>query len=589
MEFRIFLTDQFVQSKPEDFLAGLLRCVVLVSAFICICQGSTTAQDIEQMVKSEPVELSGALSATTIFYNSSGIQSRYLPFNYVISGTPVLSLYGIHIPFSFIIGRQHSSVTQPFNQFGLSPRYKAVTAHLGYRNLTWSPLTLAGHTFLGAGVEVQSGLLRFGAMYGQLNKATALDTTRSLYFSNFSYKRTGMAVRVGIGNEEHFFDVIALKAKDIASSARRYSDLADSIGMSPAENTVIGYNMRISLWKQRLTVESDAAISLFTNDMRAPEIDEERFDSNVRRLKALGDLNISSELYGAVQTGLRYRYRNMAVRLTYRYVDPGYQSMGAYWLNNDLENVTVAPAFTLLNNKLRFNGSLGLQRDDLSNNKRAKAKKVIGSANLSADLSKRLNADLSFSNYSINQTVKTIRFADSLKVVQSSRQFSVMPRYTISGGNETHMFMFAVNLSAAKELNPFREDSVNTDINTSNLTMTYQLGLTQEKASLFLSLNHTAMQSALIEDRNRGLTIGGSKSALENRLSVSISMGYLFAERNNEQGTIINGSLQGRYAVHRRHALRLSAYHTGNTPDKPSAAYPKFTETRAEFGYGFTL
>lgn len=583
------LFGQFVQSDGEDFPTMVLRSAVLVIAFIFSCHGNLWAQDIEQMVNSKPVALSGNVDVTTIFYNSSGIPSRYLPFNYVISGTPVLSLYGVQIPFSFIIGRQHSSVSQPFNQFGLSPRYKSVTAHLGYRNLTWSPLTLAGHTFLGAGVEVQSGLLRVGAMYGQLNKATALDTTQILYFSNFSYKRTGMAARVGIGNEDNFFDVIVLKAKDIASSARGYSDFADSIGISPAENTVVGYNMRVNLWERRLTIESDAAISLFTNDTRAPEIDEERFDSRIKRLRPLGKLNTSSELYGAIQTGLRYRHKNMSVRLTYRYIDPGYQSMGAYWLNNDLENVTVAPAFAILNNKIRFSGSLGLQRDDLSDNKRAKAKKVIGSANLSADLSEQLNLDLSFSNYSINQTVKTIRFADSLKVVQSSRQLSVMPRYTIASGNQTHMVMFAANLSAARELNPSREDSLNADIKTSNLAMTYQLGLTQERASLFVSLNHTTMESALIGDKNRGLTIGGSKSSSDNRLHVSASASYLLAERNNEKGTIVNLSLQGRYAVHRRHALRLSAYHMGNTPDKPSEAYPKFSETRAEFGYGFTL
>lgn len=72
------------------------------------------------------------------------LPDRYLPFNYVITGAPVLSLYGMQIPVSFVIGRQQSSFTQPFNQFELSPSYKWVTVHAGYRNLTFSPYTLTG-------------------------------------------------------------------------------------------------------------------------------------------------------------------------------------------------------------------------------------------------------------------------------------------------------------------------------------------------------------------------------------------------------------------------------------------------------------
>ncbi len=552
--------------------------------------GTLNAQQVEQMIRSRPVVFSGNLDATTIFYNAGGIPNRYLPFNYVIAGSPVISIYGIQIPFSFIIGKQQSNFVQPFNQFGLSPSYKWITLHAGYRNLTWSPLTLGGHTFLGAALELNPGKFRFGAMYGQLNKATVLDTTQSLYFSNFSYKRTGMAVRIGYGTEKSFFDLITLKAKDDAGSLQPgHKAIADSMGIAPAENLVTGYNMRLSLWKDHLVFESDGAFSLYTYDVNAPAIQDSAYEKDVERIGNITKVNISSEVYGAIQASIRYKTKNFSVRLQYRHIDPGYQSMGAYFLNNDLENYTIAPSFVLWKNKLRFSGSLGIQRDDLSNSKRAKSRKVIGSANLSADLSDRFGIDLGFSNYSINQTVKTIRFADSLKVVQSSRQFSIMPRYMIPGLTLSHTITLAANLSQAKELNPARADSLNNDINTNNYLLNYQLNFVPQQAAVFISLNHTKMKSQFLSDGNMGVTIGGSKTLLNNKVNLSASGGYLLSKRNEEKGRIITGSLQGRYNFYKAHAFKLNAYYTGNTPDNPSTVYPKFSEWRAELGYGFSF
>ncbi|MEO5681562.1 MAG: hypothetical protein ABIQ88_02915 [Chitinophagaceae bacterium] len=556
--------------------------------FFFFCSRSFS-QQVEKMLASKPVAVSGNISVTGIFYNASGIPNRYLPFNYVISGTPVLSLYGFQIPVSFVIGKQQSNFTQPFNQFGLSPSYKWLTLHAGYRNLVFSPYTLAGHTFLGAGVELNPGKFRFAAIYGQFNKATLLDTAQQLYFSNFAYKRTGMAVRVGYGTENNYFDIIGLKAKDDPASLKIRKGLIDSSGIAPAENTVAGYNLRLSFWHNRITLESNAAVSLYTNDINSPELQDSSFDKEAKQVRHLATVRSASELFGAVDASLRYKIKNFSVKFQYRHVDAGFQSMGAYFLNNDLENYTIAPAFTLLQRKLRFSGSLGIQRDDLADKKRARANKVIGSANASADFTERLGIDASYSNYSVSQTVKTIRFADSLKVVQSSSQLSVTPRYTIPGAAIAHTFVFSANLSKVKELNPMRADSLNGDINMYNYLLNYQVNLVKQMASVYVSFNHTELKSPLLKDGNNGVTLGLSKNALKNALTLAASGGWLLSKRNDEKGRIITGSLQCRYQFFRRHQFRVSAYYTDSKPDNPAPAYPHYTETRAEVGYGFSL
>lgn len=560
-------------------LLPLLSCTV----------GSTFGQQVEQMLKSKPLTVSGNVNVTGIFYNASGIPNRYLPFNYVISGTPVISIYGFQVPVSFIIGKQQSSFAQPFNQFGLSPAYKWLTIHAGYRNLVFSPYTLAGHTFLGGGVELNPGKFRFAAIYGQFNKATLLDTAQRLYFSNFSYKRTGMALRIGYGTENSYFDIIALKAKDDPASLKMPKGMVDSSGIAPAENTVAGYNMRVSFWRNRISLESNGAISLYTNDVNTARLQDSSFEKNAGTINTLASIHTGSELFGAVDAAMRYKSKNFSVKLQYRHVDAGFQSMGAYFLNNDLENYTIAPSFMLLQRKLRFSGSFGIQRDDLANKKRARANKIIGSANMSADITDRLGIDGNYSNYSVSQTVKTIRFADSLKVVQSSSQLSFTPRYTIPGTSLSHTIIFSANLSQVKELNPMRIDSLNGDINMYNYLLNYQVNLLSQLASVYVSFNHTELKSPMLKDGNNGVTLGLSKTACKNTMTVSASGGWLLSNRNDEKGRIITGSLQCRYQFFHRHQFRISAYYTDSKPDQPSPAYPHFTETRGEIGYGFSL
>jgi hypothetical protein len=563
------------------------QTILLLTLSLCALAGN--AQQVENMLRSRPMTLSGGINATAIFYHAGGIPNRYLPFNYVFSGSPVLSIYGMQVPVSFIIGRQQSSFTQPFNQFGLSPTYKWITVHAGYRNLTFSPYTLAGHTFLGAGIELNPGKFRFAAIYGQFNKATALDTAQSLFFSNFSYKRTGMSMRIGYGSGNNYFDLIALKAKDLPGSLKISKGLADSSGITPAENTVAGYALRLGLWRQRLTLESNGAISLYTSDLNASTIQDSSYDKNVKNLNKLVNVRTSSEAYSAIDASIRYKTNNFSVRLQYRHVDPGFTSMGAYFLNNDLESYTIAPAFIAWKHRIRFSGSLGFQRDDLSKSKRARANKVIGSANLTADLSERFGVDLSYSNYSVNSMVKTIRFADSLKIVQSSSQLSFTPRYTIAGAALSHTILFSANLSKAKELNPTREDSINGDINTDNYVLNYQLNFIPQQASAYVSFNHTRMKSPMLTDGNDGVTLGVAKGWLNNRLNLSASGGWLFSKRNDEKGRVLTGNLQCRYNFFGRHLFRVTAYYTDSRPDDPTPVYPAFSEMRAEVGYGFSF
>src|SRR5688572_9179858 len=137
------------------------------------------AQNLEAIGSEPPLHFSGGLSLTQIGYAINGIEARRDPYNYFLSGSITADLYGMSIPMSFMLSNQNNTFQQPFNQFGLTPTYKAFTGHLGYASMTFSPYTLNGHIFLGAGADYKPKGSKFSAsaMYGRLQKAVQPDST----------------------------------------------------------------------------------------------------------------------------------------------------------------------------------------------------------------------------------------------------------------------------------------------------------------------------------------------------------------------------------------------------------------------------
>jgi len=549
------------------------------------------SQNLENLAEQKKLALSGGIDARMIFYDANGIRPRYLPFNYLISGTPVLSIYGVQIPVYFSLSRQQNSFTQPFNQFGLSPRYKSLTIHAGYRNLQYSQFTLAGHTFLGGGIDFMPGKFRISAMYGRFNKATVLDTLQGIYIENFSFKRTGYAARVGYGTQETFFDLILLHGKDHSSNERSDNTAwLDSLRITPAENLVTGYQTRVTMIKNKLSLESDAALSLYTTDRRGNVIEDSTITDKAKTFEKFTNVNYSSELYAAFSASLMYKIKLMSWRLTYRYVEPNYKSMGAYFLNNDLENITINPSLFLANGKIRFTGSLGLQRDNLQNLKRATSKRVIGAANLSAELSNTLGIDLSYTNFSNTQRARTVRFADSLRVAQTTQNFSITPRFIKSSALHSHSVIVSMNFNKFDELNAQRTlEGPGDDIVTQTYFATYNHGFLASRSSVFVTGSYAKLGNDLIRDQNSGITLGGTKSMLSNKLNVSLSSGFLFSNRNGERGKILNESLQARYTIDRHNNFNFMLMFLGNYPDQPSELMRRFNETRIELGYGYNF
>ncbi|WP_199898199.1 hypothetical protein [Prevotella disiens] len=152
-------------------------------------------EEILEFRKKKPLKISGSISANATQFNSTPKQSRQ-SFTYQLSGSINMSLYELfHIPISFNLNNYGTKFSYPSlpNRLSLHPSYKWIRAHIGDVSMSFSPYTLNGHQFTGAGIELTPGRWQIAAMGGRLLKRVDTDSLNPSIRPN--YERWGYVQR----------------------------------------------------------------------------------------------------------------------------------------------------------------------------------------------------------------------------------------------------------------------------------------------------------------------------------------------------------------------------------------------------------
>lgn len=465
----------------------------------------------------------------------------------------------------------------------MSPYYKWITIHAGYRNINYSQFTLAGYTFLGAGVELRPGIFKLGFISGRFNRATPVDTnTKS--FQPFTYSNHGSAAKIGIGKGVDFFEVSMLRAKDDSSSVHPVKEFKGTV--TPAENIVIGINGQIKFLKD-FTFAVEAATSLYTRDLKntSPLSDS----ANKGFPKILGNFistNSTTERYNAIQTSLAFHQKIFSARLQYRRVDPDYKTMGAYFFNSDIENVTFAPSLNLLKNKFRFGGSIGYQHDNLKKQKQTTSSRIIGSANLSTDFNDHFGIDFSYSNYSNTQLRKTILLGNTFRIAQVSENYSFTPRYILATEKYAHSLVFSANYNVFSSVDKTIDNL--SDTKSNNYFLNYQITLVPKNLTYTFNLNYTDVKSASFEDGNYGVTLGVNKVMNNSKLTAGWLGSFLKGLHGPSTGLILNQNVNVNYRINKHHSFGTTVSFINNRSQQ-TVFTPSYSEWQADLNYRYVF
>ncbi len=550
-------------------------------AFIMIVL-SVHAQDLEKIKDEKPFLINGSIGLNGSFYNASGIPNRQNPYAYGIDANATISIYGIDMPFSFTwYSNDKAGFEQPFNQFGISPKYKWLTVHLGYRNLSFSEFTLNGYTFLGAGVEANPNKLRLGFVYGKFNQNSQYDLTMADSIPKLT--RKGFAAKIGYGTNDRFVDLSVIRIGDDKDD---YIDsLANLEQATPAQNLVLGVTSKFKI-TPKLFFDFDGALSYYTRNLKVEKTDSVN-DNILRLAESLITINNTSEHHNAIKAGLRYKFAPTAISsIEYRRIGPDFQSMGSYFFNNDIEMLSINQTASLFKNKFNFRASLGFQRDNLNNIKDKTSSRIAGSFSGTYAINENWAIDMSYNNFSTNQKAVRNRTNDSLRVFQVNNNIQITPRYTKITDNLSHMIMLNINLMNLDDKNKYSENQTDTDTRIAMLV--YNLGILSMKLNITPGITYTNMENSNFNNRLIGGSLNLSKLLLKDKLSLSTNNSFMFNELNKEKGTILNTSLACNYRISNSHSVSMNFNFIKNSFGN-STITPSFNEIRGNIRYVYTF
>ncbi len=551
------------------------------------------AQDLSSVGKANPLSINGSISVNQIGYSAFGMDSRRDPYSFFASGGLTFNLYGWSVPLTFTYSNQRGSFSQPFNQYSLSPTYKNYTGHFGYTSMTFSPYTLAGHIFLGAGAEANYDKWRTGIMYGRLR--VAVEPTVEAPESGV-YRRIGYGGQAVYQHKGTTIDFSFFRGKDDPNSLT--FEQLDSVTVSPEENLVYSIGATHTFFK-KLSVSATYALSALTEDTRfgSQNLDSKRFYNN---LGSIFTANGSTSFYDAIKLGTSFLGQGYTIGLGYERVDPGYTSHGAYYFVNDLENFTINGSKVLLGGKINITASGGLQRDNLNGEKVSTMKRVVGDASVGYTPNSRLNISTSYSNF---QTFTNIRSQfvnineltpfdnlDTLDFRQISQSISTNVNYVLSQSESRRQ-----NIGFNATLQNAKDEQGDTEQPTGNtfylLSGNYSLSLIPQRVNGSVAFNYNRSTTADVISETIGPSVSLSKSLLENKMNLSGSISWNQSRTNGvSQGSVTSLRLGGRYILKEKHNINLNIAAVNRlVPGSDSAAGSDFTELTATLGYVYSF
>lgn len=553
---------------------------------------SVHAQNLERIGKQNPLTISGGISINQIGYAVSGIESRRDPYSFFASGNINFDLYGWNVPFTFTYSNQQSSFQQPFNQYGLHPTYKWVTGHFGYASMNFSPYTLAGHLFLGAGVEASPGKFKVSTMYGRLMEAVEPDTLAENPPLP-AFKRMGYGFKAGYADGSDQIYIIVFGAKDDQNSISYVPEEEDIL---PQENLVFSVLGSKALF-ERIVLNAEYAISGISRDTRTPEINLDK-NTLFNHVGGLFTPNTSSSFYNAYKGGITYQATAYSVGVAVEKVDPGYRTLGAYYFNNDLLNYTVNGATALFQGKVNLAANVGVQKDNLDNTKVSSMKRTVGSVSVGYAASERLNLSASYSNFTsftnirsqfvdINQLTPYDNL-DTLNYTQISQNATLNTYYRVSVDKDRPQTI-NLNLSFQDASDKQGEVEQNSGSQFYMANVAYSLSFTPQTLTVTGAFNYNENKSLSLNTRTLGPTIAVGKSFLNKQLRTSFSSSWNESYTNGQKvNRILNLRANGGYSIKKKHNLNLSLAVINRESNAENGAQA-FTEFTGTLGYSYSF
>ena len=527
---------------------------------MCCTLGFSQNINFDQLGKEKWLRYNGGIAANSVYYDGTANRQD---LSYYLTGNLNFTIAGLYnIPLSFTYSNQDFNFPNPFNfnRLSLHPSYKWATAHIGDVNMTFSPYTLAGHQFTGTGFDLNpKGKFQISAMYGRLLRATEYNIEEPQALT--AYQRKGYGLKTAYDFDFIKLGFILFKASDDTNSLNNPFPI--ELGLTPKDNAVVSLESEFSLF-DKAQIQLTYAISGVTEDR---QLTDSRFQNGI--LSFLLDENSSTNYYNAINASFNYPTNNGSLGVGYERIDPNYRTLGAYYFNNDLENITVNASRNLFDNALNLSVNAGLQQDNLDKAKSSEQQRIVSAINASYTASERLGINGSYSNF---QAFTNIR--DQFDYINQVGEFDTVDtlNYRQISQNANLGINYIVKKTAAKQhttnFNLVYQNSTNQQEGETveggenkfyNASAAYTLGYTERALRISLAANTSYNTVGENNNLTLGPTLSIGKQFFDKQLRTNFSSSYNTSFTNGEQQSdILNFRLGSSYVWLEKHNLNLN-------------------------------
>lgn len=476
----------------------------------------------------------------------------------------------ITLNFNILLSNEGISSRQRINRIGLDPSWSWGDANIGDFSESFSNYTLNGITIRGGGINLYPGSFRLSVVGGRSQRATAGGVR------NKSYSRTIYGAKLGLGKQSgSYVDLIAFKAKDdvgslppdslLTNPGTIYSDTTDTtvIGnappvnpyaVTPQENLVAGINWQLTVVPDHVTWKSEVTGSMFTRDLRSSTIN---FDDLYAPtfLQNLYTPRNSSNTDFAANTELDLNFSNFNIQAGYKWIGPGFNSLGTSYMINDQQTFSTRVGFQILRSTISLNWAR--KNDNLLDQKQFTTFQNQYGGNINIRITDSWNSNFSaniisrgdnsdndsthidFNNLALN-TNHTFTFTENPFFQHLSLNYSFQQASTEMGLqpeniNRTHTINTGLSLK-------FRE---NLNSNTSIGFVTNQLSGAENTATITIGtgLSHRAFENKLNNSLNLSTSFRSQEVSIRTRINssyritekdqISLSLAYTDFKRND--------------------------------------------------------
>jgi hypothetical protein len=557
----------------------LLGCFTLIDSGIY-------AQNVDlEGFKKVNFKVTGGVNANSVYYDTDALNNSREPFTYLLSGNISVSAFNFSMPLSYTITNQGNNIgyTLPFNfnRFSLMPKYKWIKAYLGDSNMSFSAYTLNGHPFRGVGLELTpKGPFKISIMGGKLLK--------SVESSEGSggipvFERMGYGAKLGFQRQRYKIELIGFYAKDNINSLQYDFDVK---GVKPKENSVASIVANSTLI-QNVDVTFEYAISLLSDDLRSGH------SSNPSFIRKVLQTRENTSILKALKTNINYSIAKTKIGIAYERVDPNYQTLGALFFNNDLENIAVTLARPFYNDKINISGNIGYQRDNLNLQKRQNTKRVVGAVTLNYKVSEKLNLAGSYSNFStytnrnldqfsyINTTI--INPADTLNYRQLSQNAVANLTYTFGKQKNQNLNLnYNISGQANEQGGIIRRGQAST---IQNINLTHSIHFKPSKTAFNSSINYTLNAVGVLENKSRGGSLSVTKKMFNDTFGTNLGVIYNDTKSDTNSSSVMGIKLNTSYTFLKKHNFTLSGIKMFRKSDRTDA----IQDLTANFNYSYSF